>query len=110
MITVGMNYEVVAGKQDAFEKKFALVVEVLSATPGHVVTHLYKQVTNPLVYLVVSEWQSTAAFEAFVGSEGFRKATAWGQSGILARRPSHQVYGADTPVGAPHSHPSVAHH
>lgn len=100
MITVGMNYEVVEGKQDAFEKKFALVVQALSTLPGHKTTRLYRDVVAPRSYLVVSEWEDRAAYDAFVSSDAFRKTTSWGASGILATRPRHQVYGAEEVHGA----------
>jgi heme-degrading monooxygenase HmoA len=106
MITVGMNYEVLPGKGSAFEKKFALVVEALASLPGHVTTRLYRDVANERSFLVVSEWDSRGAFDAFVGSDAFRKTTEWGAAGILASRPTHRVYGDDPPVagGCPVPH------
>jgi heme-degrading monooxygenase HmoA len=95
MITVGMNYEVLADKNEPFEKKFALVVEAMGSMPDHVRTHLYQDVANRSSYLVVSEWRNRAGFDAFVGSDAFRKVANWGASGILATRPRHEVYGAD---------------
>jgi heme-degrading monooxygenase HmoA len=113
MITVGMNYEVLEGKHDAFEQKFALVVQALETMAGHVATHLYQQIVNRRSYLVVSEWETRAAFDAFVSSDAFRRTTAWGSSGILATRPRHQVYGGDElttnagcPAGATESKPT----
>ena len=35
MITVGMNYHVLAGKQKDFEDKFQAVIQALAAAPGH---------------------------------------------------------------------------
>jgi heme-degrading monooxygenase HmoA len=35
MITVGMNYHVIEGKQQDFEEKFAAVVAALQAADGH---------------------------------------------------------------------------
>jgi hypothetical protein len=35
MITVGMNYHVIEGKQTDFEKKFAAVINALRAAEGH---------------------------------------------------------------------------
>ena len=35
MITVGMNYHVIEGKQGDFEEKFAGVVDALKAAEGH---------------------------------------------------------------------------
>ncbi len=95
MVTVGMNYEVIEGKNEPFEKKFALVVEAMASMPDHVRTRLYHDVTDRRSYLVVSEWRNRAGFDAFVGSDAFRQVTNWGTSGILAARPHHEVYGAD---------------
>ena len=92
MVTVGMNYEVLEGKGEPFEKKFALVVEALNQTSGHLKTHLMKDVFNPRSYLVVSEWQERLDFENFVSSEVFRSVTNWGSGTILATRPTHKVY------------------
>ena len=35
MITVGMNYHVIEGKQQDFEEKFAAVIDALNAAEGH---------------------------------------------------------------------------
>jgi len=92
MVTVGMNYEVLEGKEGPFEKKFALVAEALNQTPGHLKSHLMKDVFNTRSYLIVSEWQERSDFEAFISSEAFRNVTKWGAETILAARPSHKVY------------------
>ena len=92
MITVGMNYEVREGKDQPFEKKFALVLEAMEGSEGHVRTQLYKDVFKDRSYLVVSEWSQQPAFDAFVKSEAFEKVTDWGQANILAARPAHKVY------------------
>ena len=42
MITVGMNYEILDGKKDPFEKKFAVVMDVMAKIEGHVITHLLR--------------------------------------------------------------------
>ncbi len=99
MTTIGMNYEILEGKDAPFEKKFAIVLEIMQDVPGHVKTHLYRDAYKERSYLVVSEWQTRETFDAFVTSEAFRTTTAWGESSILATRPSHFVYGAD--AGAP---------
>ena len=92
MVTVGMNYEVVEGKNEPFERKFARVVEAMTAMSDHVSTRLYRGVPDAQSYLVVSEWTSREAFDAFVASDDFRSVTAWGTRGILRARPRHQVY------------------
>ncbi|MCH7549407.1 MAG: antibiotic biosynthesis monooxygenase [Candidatus Krumholzibacteriota bacterium] len=92
MITVGMNYEVREGKAPAFEKKFALVMDVMDPMEGHVDTHLFRDVFQERGYLVVSEWETRESFDTFVGSDEFRKVTDWGTANILATRPTHEVY------------------
>lgn len=95
MTTVGMNYEIIEGKEVAFEKKFAMVMDVMQGVPGHVRTNLYKDAFTERSYLVVSEWSTREHFDGFIASEAFRATTAWGEANILASRPSHVVYGAD---------------
>ena len=53
MITIGMNYEILEGKDQPFEKKFALVLDAMSEMTGHLATHLYKDVFKNRSYLVV---------------------------------------------------------
>jgi heme-degrading monooxygenase HmoA len=52
----------------------------------------YKDVINLQSYLIVSEWDSEEAFDAFVQSEKFRGVVTWGQENILADKPVHTVY------------------
>ncbi|MFQ5597432.1 MAG: antibiotic biosynthesis monooxygenase family protein [Nitrospiria bacterium] len=96
MITVGMNYQVLEGKAQPFEKKFALVLEAMAKTPGHMKTHLYRDVFREHSYLIVSEWASRDTFDRFIQSESFEKVTNWGKEHILAARPKHEVYGDET--------------
>lgn len=100
MVTIGMNYEVIPGKEAAFEAVFDKVLGVMRALPGHQETTLYKAVPNPRMYLIVSKWRDKASFDAFIASEQFRKVTDWGKSQILAGRPTHEVYGAEEPPTA----------
>ena len=102
MVTIGMNYEVLEGKDEPFEKKFAIVLGAMKDTAGHRSTYLYKDVFSERSYLVISEWNTRATFDDFVRSETFRKVTDWGITAILATRPSHQVYGesAELPSAA----------
>ena len=79
MITVGMDYEVLEGKEQPFEKKFALVLEAMSQMPGHGHTHLYRNVFRERSYLVFSEWDTRRAFDDFVQSDAFSKVTGWGK-------------------------------
>ncbi len=93
MITIGMNYEIREGKMEPFVKKFTLVLKAFERMPGHVNTHLYRDVYRENSYLVLSEWASQKAFDDFVGSEAFRQVTTWGKENILATRPRHTTFG-----------------
>ena len=92
MVTVGMNYEIVAGRESEFEEKFAAVLVAMEAGEGHVGSTLYREVSNPRSYLITSEWDTKAKFSAFIRSQAFKDVTSWGRDGILAGRPSHVVY------------------
>ena len=92
MITIGMNYKVFSGKEDNFERMFKNVLNSLKTVVGHGKSALYKDVNDLQSYLIVSEWDSEEAFNAFVRSEKFRGVVAWGQENILADRPVHTVY------------------
>ena len=92
MITVGMNYVVIEGKQADFEQKFAAVIGALKAAPGHSTSTLWKDVDNSASYLITSEWNDEQAFRDFITSDAFRNVTNWGKEQILAGRPSHKVY------------------
>jgi heme-degrading monooxygenase HmoA len=92
MITVGMNYHVLPGKQQDFEDKFAGVIDALKAAPGHTSSTLWKDVSDDASYLITSEWGDEAAFQEFIRSEAFRAVTNWGKEQILSGRPQHKVY------------------
>ena len=110
MITVGMNYEVREGKAPAFEKKFALVMDVMAQMPGHRRTRLHRDVFQRRSYLIVSEWETREAFDEFVASAAFAKVTRWGRDNILATRPRHEVYeGVSRAVRAPSPEASLPH-
>ena len=97
MVTIGMNYRVIDGKQDAFVSMFNKVLEVMDGIEGHERSHLYCDVNDACSFLIVSEWTRKPAFDAFVASDKFARVAAWGKEQILADRPRHQVYGADEP-------------
>ena len=92
MITVGMNYQVLPDKGPAFEAMFAKVLEVMGGMPGHTQSNLYQDVNDASSYLIISKWDDRSAFDAFIGSEQFRKVADWGKEQILAGRPSHEYY------------------
>ena len=92
MVTIGMNYDVLEGKDEIFTNAVAGVIEAMQGMEGHTHTRLFRDVKKPCSYLIVSDWNSEDAFNEFVASETFRKVTNWGKEQILAGRPSHTVY------------------
>ena len=92
MTTIGMHYDVVAGKEKEFEKGFIAVLEHLKQVDGHVESHLFEDVQSTGSYLILSEWKTHESFNAFLKSEAFRNVTAWGKAEILRGRPRHKVY------------------
>ena len=92
MITIGMNYKVLPGKEDNFERMFNNVLNSLKTVDGHGKSALYKDVNDLQSYLIVSEWDSEDDFHTFIQSEKFRGVVEWGQENILADRPVHTVY------------------
>ncbi|MDA3959752.1 MAG: antibiotic biosynthesis monooxygenase [Planctomycetota bacterium] len=93
MITVGMNYHVIDGKQEVFEAAFNKVIAALEAAPGHDNSHLYVDINDKQSYCIVSQWNDEAAFGAFMRSDEFRAVADWGKEEILDQRPRHQIYG-----------------
>lgn len=94
MITIGMNYQVIEGKNQAFEERCKVVIKSLESAEGHKRSNLYNDVQDRASYLIVSEWDDSDAFDTFIKSEAFRKVTSWGSDKILSGRPSHTRYGA----------------
>lgn len=92
MITVGMNYHVIEGKQEDFESKFAAVIDALNAAEGHTSSTLWKDVSDSASYLITSEWSDEEAFTTFIRSDAFREVTNWGKEQILSGRPQHKIY------------------
>lgn len=92
MITVGMNYHVIEGKQQDFEDKFAAVIEALRAADGHSSSTLWKDVDDGASYLITSEWSDEKAFMDFIQSQAFKDVTSWGKEQILSGRPQHKIY------------------
>ena len=92
MVTVGMNYKVLPGKSETFIKACRGIIRAMEGMEGHSVTRLYQAVDEPDSFLIVSDWSSREAFNAFVKSPEFGKVTDWGKEQILAGRPQHEVY------------------
>jgi heme-degrading monooxygenase HmoA len=95
MVTIGMNYHVLEGKESVFEAACERVLEVMREAPGHAESQVFRRVdagASGGEYLIVSRWSEEDAFQAFVRSEAFRKVTSWGLANILAGRPRHTTY------------------
>jgi len=92
MITVGMNYHVLPGKQQEFEDKFEAVLSALRSAEGHTNSNLWRDTTDDASYMITSEWSDEQAFTDFIHSQAFRDVTNWGKEQILSDRPRHKIY------------------
>ncbi len=92
LTTVGMHYEVIPGKEEEFERGFIGVLEFLKTVAGHIESHMYEDVQSVGSYVILSQWQDKASFDAFLKSEAFKSAVAWGKAEILRSRPRHKIY------------------
>jgi len=93
LVTIGMNYEVLAGKEEVFEKACERVIAAMQPMEDHAESRLFRQVgEDTRTYLIVSRWSSEDAFNEFIRSDQFKKVTSWGADNILAGRPSHTIY------------------
>lgn len=90
-----MHYDVKPGKEEEFEKGFLSVIEVLKTMPGHVESRMFEDVACTGSYVILSEWKTKEDFAAFMASDAFRNAVAWGKAEILRSRPKHKVYTND---------------
>ena len=95
MTTIGMHYDVIPGKEEEFERGFLQVIELLKTLPGHRNSHLYEDVASVGSYVILSEWERKEDFDAFLKSDAFKNAVAWGRAEILRSRPKHKVYTND---------------
>ena len=84
MVTIGMNYKVIKGKEKVFEDAFHKVVDSLRGIKGHTKSHVFRDVNDPQHYLIISQWAQRSAFDAFIGSETFRKTASWGKEEVLS--------------------------
>ena len=94
MITVGMNYKIIPGKDEEFISVFTKVMQIMNDMAGHGETHLYRDVYSEHDYLIVSEWTDEAAFNSFIESDRFKNVADWGKKEVLASRPKHEIYGS----------------
>jgi heme-degrading monooxygenase HmoA len=92
MTTIGMQYDVIAGKEQEFEQGFLAVIEHLRTVAGHVESKLYEDVSSRGSYLIMSQWDARESFDRFLRSPEFAKVTSWGRAEILRGRPRHKVF------------------
>lgn len=92
MTTIGMHYDVIPGKEEEFENGFIGVIEHLKSVAGHVDSHMYEDVQSVGSYVILSQWETKEAFEAFIRGETFKQVVSWGKADILRSRPRHKVY------------------
>lgn len=96
MVTIGMNYFVIPGKEQIFEDACAKVIETMGGIDGHEASSLYREVgEGEPIYLIVSRWTEESAFKEFTASDAFKKVTNWGALNILSGRPQHTTYQHD---------------
>jgi len=92
MITIGMNYHVIPGKETEFVNAFDGVANALKKAEGHEESKLYVENKEPNKFLIISQWNNQEAFQAFVASDAFRSVTNWGAKELLTGRPTHQIF------------------
>lgn len=96
MVTIGMNYFVIPGKEQIFEDACANVIKTMESIGGHEASSLYREVGDGApVYLIVSRWLDEQAFKDFIASDAFKKVANWGALNILSGRPTHTTYQHD---------------
>ncbi len=95
MAVVYMTYPVHQGKEMAFQEAYAKIFDLMKGSAGHKESHLYRRISGPGAFLIVSEWDNQAAFETFVNSEKFKTNTSdWGKDNIVSGQPTHHVVAA----------------
>ena len=92
MVTIGMNYRVLPGKEETFENAFRKVMQAMASIEGHTSSKMFRDIDDDHHYVILSAWSDRGAFDAFVGSETFRNVANWGKEQILAGRPEHTYY------------------
>ena len=92
MVTIGMNYVVLPGKEAAFENAFRKVITAMASIDGHGQSHMYRDIDDPRSYVILSEWTDKEAFDTFINSDSFKSVVSWGAEQILADRPKHTTY------------------
>ena len=92
MVTIGMNYQVLPGKEETFETAFRNVVKAMQGIEGHTSSRLCRDIDSKQTYVILSSWQNRDSFDAFISSDAFKAVVNWGKEQILAARPEHTYY------------------
>jgi heme-degrading monooxygenase HmoA len=92
MITIGMNYDVIPGRENQFVNAFEAIANVLSNAAGHETSTLYRENGQENRFLILSQWSDEQSFHSFITSASFRKVVDWGSAQILIGSPTHTVY------------------
>ncbi len=50
MVTIGMNYTVIPGKEEIFENAFRGVIKVMAEIEGHSETKMFRNIDNLMEY------------------------------------------------------------
>jgi heme-degrading monooxygenase HmoA len=69
-------YRAAAGEQERLHGAFCEVSRALEGTPGLVATELLRSGTQPDSFVVMSEWESLAAFRRWQSAAGHSLTTA----------------------------------
>ena len=77
MVTIGMNYKILSGKEEIFENAFKNVLKVMSDMEGHTTSALYRDVNDAQNYLITSDWNSEEAYNDFINSDRFKGVVSW---------------------------------
>lgn len=93
MIHVGLYYRVKKGKMTEFEKIYYEVLKYLKENvEGFLDAKLYKNVEDPLEYLIYTEWRDLDSFKKFVTSKAFKDTTTYGMQEILEGTPRNKIF------------------
>ena len=53
---------------------------------------VYEDVASQGSYVILSQWKTKEDYDAFLRSDAFKAAVAWGKAEILRGRPRHRVF------------------
>ena len=84
MVTVGMCYEVLEGKEQIFEKAFASVIGAIQTTEEHRTSRLLRGVFAECSYGIISEWTSGDAFNEFIRLDEFARVVNRGKDQVFS--------------------------